>query len=254
MNSPRKKPGHSKTPTKAGVSQVRPSPARPLVGSPHTAAKPRGPDSGLQRKSVEKSTKKKQVSKQGEGKPPATPTRQCSVLLPQGGLSRVLINHTSTLVSTLSPFTSYVPSPLSTCHFPLLLFTFPSSFSPFLFSSLYVIFFYLLPFIYSLPSVLLFLFPLSSLPLSYSSSLSFHIYLSFTEALSPSSSERTVDEFFGETAAFTVEANTSDDEDDDMPHEPSAQGGQCKKGGVGSPLDGVDDEVISAYMRCRQLK
>ena len=251
LNSPRKKTGHSKTPTKAGVSQVRPSPARPLVGSPHTAAKPRVPDSGLQRKSVEKSTKKKQVSKQGEGKPPATPTRQCSVLLPQGGWSRVLINHTSTLVSTLSPFTSYIPSPLSTCHFPLL-FTFPS---PLPFLSLYVIFFYLLPFIYSLP--LRSPFPLPSV-FSFSLLLflllSFHIYLSFTVALSPSSSERTVDEFFGETAAFTIEANTSDDEDDDMSHEPSAQGGQCKKGGVGSPLDGVDDEVISAYMRCRQLK
>ena len=100
LNSPRKKTAHSKTPTKAGVSQVRPSPARPLVGGPHTASKPRGPDSGLQNKSVEKSTKKRQVSKQGEGKPPATPTRQCSVLLPQGGWSRVLINHTPTSVDS----------------------------------------------------------------------------------------------------------------------------------------------------------
>ena len=166
MNSPRKKTGHSKTPTKAGVSQVRPSPARPLVGSPHTAAKPRVPDSGLQRKSVEKSTKKKQVSKQGEGKPPATPTRQCSVLLPQGGWSRVLINHTSTLVSTLSPFTSYIPSPLSTCHFLFsslsLLLPFLSSPSMSSFSISYLLFILF-------PSVLLLLFPLSSLPLSYSS-------------------------------------------------------------------------------------
>ena len=80
------------------------------------------------------------------------------------------------------------------------------------------------------------------------------MYVSFTEALSRSPTERAVDEFFGETAAFTLEANTSDDEDDDMSLEPAAQGGQCKKGGVGNPLDGVDDEVISAYMRCRQLK
>lgn len=146
-------------------------------------------------------------------------------------------------IHTFSPLN--VPLPL--------LFTFPSSPLPIL--SLYVIVFYLLPFIYPLP-----LRSPSPLPSVSSSSLllflllSFHIYLYFTEALSTSSSERTVDEVFGETAAFTVEANTSDDEDDDMPHEPSAQGGQCKKGGVGSPLDGVDDEVISAYMRCRQLK
>lgn len=152
LNSPRKKAGRSKTPTKAGVSQVRPSPAKPMVGSSQTAAKPRGSDCRLQSKSVEKSTKKKQ----GEGKHPATPTRQCSVLLPQGGWSCVLINHTPALVLTLSPFTSYMFTfsplnlPLSSpsLHFPFLVsllpFLFPLCTSSFSVSVL-------LPFISSLP-------------------------------------------------------------------------------------------------------
>ena len=107
IKSPRKSPGHAKAPTKTATSQVQPPPVKSSGRSPHSASKTRGTESSMQKKFVERSTKKQPDRKQDREKPPSTPTRQCSVLCSQGGWNWTLINLMPAVMLTLSLFPPY---------------------------------------------------------------------------------------------------------------------------------------------------
>ena len=124
-HTPRRKPGQTKIPAKVAVSQ--PSPPKPSGRSPHSASKTRGTDARMQSKSAERSTKKRSDRKDGgEGKPPSTPTRQCSILCSQGAWS--------CMFNLPSPLPLSSPLHLRTSSSPLLLSSSPCLPPPFTFS------------------------------------------------------------------------------------------------------------------------
>ena len=122
-HTPRRKPGQTKIPAKVAVSQ--PSPPKPSGRSPHSASKTRGTDARMQSKSAERSTKKRSDRKDGgEGKPPSTPTRQCSILCSQGAWS-CMFNLPSQLPLSISLLFLTLPSPCLPTPLLSLPFSFP---------------------------------------------------------------------------------------------------------------------------------
>ena len=122
------------------------------------------------------------------------------------------------------------------------------------------------PLILSVPSLLFSLHssphcPLSSLPslpLQMSSYLSPPLLcicpITETPSLPCSPRRDVIDEFFGEKPGYGEDVNTSEDDDEDVFLDHTAQSGQREGSGLGISLDGADDEVMSAYQKYRQLK